>query len=80
MIYKRRKEKKRKINKKDGVSREVNGMGSPFSTEGGSVRDEVLPVLEEREPGERAGGEEERIIEAEDTSWVLIVGAGQASK
>lgn len=55
-------------------------MGSPFSTEGGSVRDEVLPVLEEREPGERAGDEEERIIEAEDTSWVLVVGAGQASK
>lgn len=55
-------------------------MGSPFSTEGGSVRNEVLSVLEEREPGERAGGEEERIIEAEDTSWVLVVGAGQASK
>lgn len=55
-------------------------MGSSFSTEGGSVRDEVLPVLEEREPGERAGCEEERIIEAEDTSWFLVVGSGQAPK
>lgn len=55
-------------------------MGSPFPTEGGSVRDEVLPVLEEREPGERAGGEEERITEAQNTSWILVVGSGQAPK
>lgn len=75
------KERRRKDrNREDGVSRKVNRVGSPVPTEGGSVRDEVLLVLEEREPGEGAGGEEERIIEAENPSWILVVGAGQAAK
>lgn len=71
---------RRNRNREDGVSRKVNRVGSPVPTEGGPVRDEVLLVLEEREPGEGAGGEEERIVEAENPSWILVVGAGQAAK
>lgn len=70
----------------NGDPREVDGMGFIVPAEGGLVCHEVVVIFEERESRRKGAGDQGTVLEeksstaCEDTSRIVVVGSGQASK